>query len=228
MGIPDTMIHAAGPDNPAVRYRAVCREAVVSLIAGLLTPLMAFGWWLWFVPAAGLLLGWWAVTKIATRPDELTGRELARYGMALSAGFGLLAGVWLCFVRASEVPPGYTRIEYAQMQPDLNVAGQRVPPEMLLLDREHGKKVFLKGYMVPGRQVSRLKTFRICPTKGDCNFCTPNPRPTEIVEVRLAGTDTFDYTTHVVGVGGWLEVDPTNPFGRPYSIEADYVRQVGR
>ena len=101
------------------------------------------------------------------------------------------------------------------------MSDQLVPPSAFDLD---GKKVFIQGYMARGRQQVNLKRFRLCPVNGDCKFCTPNPKPAEILDVTLAGDLVTNYTNQLVRIGGRFHVDPLDPHGLPYSMECDYLR----
>ena len=78
--------------------------------------------------------------------------------------------------------------------------------------------------MQPRRQQTGIKEFILCPTNGECPFCNPNPKRTEMIRVVLQGDLETVYTTHPIGVGGRFQVDPGSPSGIPYSLEADYLR----
>lgn len=202
------------------RYRAVSRPAVVSLICGVLSMITVLHWFLALIPALGIVLGRFALLRIREIPEELSGRGLARAGVILSVGFWVAGYGWLTFRRVSEVPFGYHRVEYEDLQPE---PGERVPSEIYELE-EKDWKVFVKGYMLPGRQHTRLKAFILCPAIPNCPFCTPDPTPTEMILVRLEGDLEAEFTTHLVGVAGKLQVDENPPNGLPYTINANYMK----
>ncbi len=208
-------------DNRTARYRSLSLAAVLSLVAGALSVTLFVNGLLLPVPIVGMYLGWRALKRIARTPEEFTGVELAWTGIGLSAFFLLAGSGWLLFRRASEVPYGYQRIEYAELQPDQTVEGQVVPPGTKDLD---GKKVFIKGYMYPGRQQVHLRWFLLCPTNGVCTFCLPNPRPTELIDATLTGDLETQYTTQLIGIGGKFHVDPDDPHKRPYKMDVDCLR----
>ena len=223
MKIPVTEIQIAPTnDNRTARYRAVSQAAVVSVIAGGLSILLPLSWYFLPLPLAGIYLGWRSLRRIQRTPEELTGTNFARTGLGLSLAFLILGGGWLMIVREREVPLGYQRVDYAALQPDPTVADQVVPPGAMDFD---GKKVFIKGYMVPGRQQVRLHKFLLCPTNGVCTFHFPNPKPTEVIVVTLGSDLSADYTTQLVGLGGKFHVDPDDPQRKPYSMDADYLRE---
>jgi hypothetical protein len=207
-------------DTPAVRYRAISRAAVVSVVLGVMSLVTIFDWWLALVPLAGIMVGWLALRQIHDKPGEVAGLALAWTGLGLCVAFWSLGYGWLFFSHAQEVPFGYQRVDYEELQPDRNIFGQEIPPG---IDKLQDKKIFVKGYMKPSRQQTRLKRFILCPAIADCPFCKPNPRPTEMIAVTLTGDMEADYTSHLVRLGGTFKVDPQAPNGIPYSIEADYM-----
>jgi hypothetical protein len=209
------------PAQPAIRYRAVSRAAVGSLVLAALSALVVFGWFFGAIPAAAIVLGWIALRQIERTPEEYTGVGLAWGGIGLAAVLWIAGYGWLWFAVASEVPVGYQRVEYVELQPNPRVKGELVPEAAVKLD---GKKVYVKGYMVPGRQQARLRKFLLCPTNGVCTFHFPNPKPTEVIAITLTSDLSTDYTAQLIGLGGKFHVDLLSPSGVPYSMEADYLR----
>jgi hypothetical protein len=207
--------------QPAARYRAISWAAVASLGLGAGSLLVFLGWIFAVIPLAALVLGWRALRQIARTPEEFTGQALAWTGIGLAVAASMAGCAWLLLARFSEVPIGYQRVEYAELQPNANVPNEKVPPAAIDFD---GKKVYVKGYMVPSRQQTRLTRFFLCPTNGDCTFCFPNPKPTEIILVNLTSDLVTDYTTRLIGLGGRFHVDPDSPSGLPYSMEADRLK----
>ena len=212
--------HARRGEEQYGRYRAVSTSAVASLVCGVLSISTVFNWFLALIPAAGIVLGRFALGRIRATPEELTGRGLALWGLGLSVGFWVLGYGWLTLKRVSEVPPGYEQVHYEDLQPG---PGERIPPKAYELQQKE-KGVFIKGYMQAGRQQARLKTFILCPSIAGCPFCTPKPKPTEMIRVELEGDLEADYTVHEVGVAGRLRVDPGAPDGVPYRLDANYLK----
>jgi len=213
--------------GPSVRYRAISRMAVASLVFGVLSVLTVWHWALGLIPAVGILLGWMALRRIAKVPEELSGRGLAWAGLILSMVFGLLGSVVLAIAKAREFPAGYHELTYHDLQPDPNVPNQRIPPKAYdsQYDQLRNNKVGFVGYMSPTRQQTGLKQFILCPSIPNCPFCTPNPKPTEMILVRLEGDLEARYTTHEIRVGGKFRVDETAPGGLPYQLDADFLAQ---
>jgi hypothetical protein len=194
------------------------------MLCGVFSVLVVFGAKLTVIPVLGIVLGRMALKRIRRAPNELSGAGLARTGVALSVVFCAAGWIWLCYAQAKEVPHGYTQVQYEELQGDAATGGRTIPKRALELD---GKKIFVKGYMYPGRQQVDLKEFIISRDNGRCNFCMPNPTPTDLVRVTLTGDLRTDYTTHIVGFGGTLRVeqDPEKIArqGMAYHLEADYI-----
>ena len=211
--------------NPsATHYRALCVPAVLSIVVGVLSiPILVF-WTSWFwavVPLLGVWLGWKAQQKILAAPTEWTGLQLAKIGLWLSVAMWILGYGWLILDRGREIPYGYDRISYEQLQPDPNVPTDPIPQSAHDMQ---DKRVFVRGYMQPRRQQSGIKEFILCPANGECPFCIPNPKKTEMIRIVMQGDMETMYTTRQIGVGGRFQVDPQDPSGVPYAIEADCLR----
>ena len=147
--------------------------------------------------------------------------------MGLGAGLGILLGGWLIFF-VSTVPHGYQVLDWADLEPDPNKKNERIPETAYKLDTSGDPnkkiKVYVRGYIIPGRRQMQLKEFSICRTSDQCRFAIKANRPTDLIHIELMGDRTMDYTTHEIGVGGIFQVDDKLPYphGTPYSIQADY------
>ena len=128
---------------------------------------------------------------------------------------------WLIFAGSSEVPYGYQRVSYEMLQPDPNTPTQPIPQAALDMQ---DRKIFVQGYMQPRRRQTGIKDFILCPTNGECSFCIPNPKRTEMIRVVLQGDMNTNYTTKQIGVAGRLCVDVNDPSGVAYSLDADMLR----
>jgi len=206
-------------------YRALSGLAVTSLVFGCLSVLTFLGWLMALVPVVALVLGWLALRRIRRNPTESLGEHLAIAGMALAAFFWIAGYGWLAYGYFHQVPEGYLLISYESLQPDPNRPDQRVSEEAEMLDK---RKVFIRGYMYPGRQRTGIKEFLLIDDMGTCNFCNPQPRPTQLIRVKLVNNLKIEYTTRQIGVGGEFTVfrDPTDEAsgGFLYQIEADCLR----
>lgn len=161
-------------------YRAVSKAAVVSLILavgsaiGILSaPFLALG-------LVGAGLGFLAWRSIALYPAELTGKPMAIFGAVLGSVF-LVAGTSKhVHEYMTEVPEGYMRISFRELQPD-KYSTMPVPDEALQLD---GQKIFIKGYLYPDGQQDEIRRFVLVPDMGTCCF-GGQPKLTDMIEVTL-------------------------------------------
>ena len=139
----------------------------------------------------------------------------------MGAGLGILLGGWLIFF-GSGVPHGYQVLDYADLEPD--TSKKEIVPSSALELSDKKTKVYVRGYMLPGRRQLRLTEFSICRTSDQCRFANKaSYRPTDLIRIELAGDRTIDYTTHQIGVGGIFRVDLESLSGTPYSIQGDYL-----
>lgn len=212
---------SSGPESD---YRALNRWAVASLVLGVLSVASALGWVFFFIPAAGVAAGWKALRQFRRLSEVQTGVALAYLGIAASLLFGLIGAVVLHFV-VRDVPSGYKEISFADLQPE---SGEIVPRYAMDLQptMSRDQRVFIKGFIYPGRQTRGIKEFVLVPTIGHCSFCIPQIRATELIRVKLEGDLTVDFRTWEVGVGGRLRVN-VNAISQgqpPYSLDADYIK----
>jgi hypothetical protein len=208
------------------QYRALSTAAVAGLIVGLLSCLSILDWTLVTLPVAGVLISALALVKVRRHRDELTGEALAKTGLGLSLLFGVVGPAWLTYEYVTELPDGYARISYAELQPDGTQVGQQVPPSALALE---GKKVFIKGFIYPGAQKSGIKRFLLARDSGDCCF-GGNPKLTERILVELDDPLRTDYETGIQKLGGTFHVEAQSNTidgatgGVFYHLKADYLQ----
>ena len=214
------------PTEPESDYRAVNLWALASILLGVLSVTAALDWLFVFIPLAGVMTGWRALRQFRRLGEAQMGIMLAHAGIASSVLFGLSGAVFLHFV-VRNVPYGYKEITFQDLQPDPGELVSRYAVELQpTLSRD--QKVFIKGFIYPGRQTRGIKEFVLVPTLGHCSFCMPQIRSTDLIRVKLVSDLTVDYRSWEIGVGGRLRVNPEaarNPRGQPpYSLEADYVK----
>jgi len=209
------------PTEPESDYRAVSLWAVASILLGALSVTAALGWFFLFIPLAGVIAGWRALRQLRRCGEAQAGIALAHVGIATSVLFGLSGAAFLYFV-VRNVPPGYKEIAFGDLQPDPGEFVSRYAVELQpTLSRD--QKVFIKGFIYPGRRTREIKEFVLVPTLGHCSFCFSQIRSTDLIRVKLVGDLTVDYRSTEIGVGGRLHVDQLSGQA-PYSLEADYVQ----
>jgi hypothetical protein len=208
------------------RYRALSTSAVASLIVGLLSCLAILDWSLVAIPMIGIPLSAFSLMKIRRQRDELTGEKLARAGLVLSLLFAVLGPARLTYEFVSELPPGYERISYAELQPDPAQAGQQVPPGALELE---GKRIFIKGFIFPGREKDGIRQFLLVRDQGSCCF-GGNPKITDRIHVTLVDPLRLTFQSRLHKVGGIFHVEPASSTidgakgGVFYHLQADYLQ----
>ncbi len=177
----------AASDISDFPYRALSRAAIASLVMAVLAlpgliqafiPFLFFG-------LIGIGCAVVSLRAIAQWPKEYSGRSLAVVGLLLNVLLLFGGGLWQAYVYATEVPEGYTRISFFDLQqppplPDL--------PTPAALDND-GKDVFLKGYIHPASGSGLLRRFILVPDLGTCCF-GGQPRSTDMIEVTLAQGQT--------------------------------------
>jgi hypothetical protein len=206
-------------------YRAVSRGAVASLILALFSPLaFAFTSFL-IVPVVGAILGFTAYRSVKRYPLELTGGTVAVIGTFLCSALFISAAAYHTYDYSTEVPEGYTRITFANLQPVAEHPELPVSPQSLQLN---GQKIFVKGYVhpdLPSR--TNIKRFILVPDMGTCCF-GGQPKLTDMIEVNLSDPNRISYTRRKRKLAGVLRVDTAlKPIagltGVFYQLDADQV-----
>jgi hypothetical protein len=138
----------------------------------------------------------------------------------------LVGGIALhATVYALEVPEGYQRISFYELQPSEDRPDLPVPPKALDLN---GQKVFVKGFVYPDGQQSNIQRFVLVPDRGTCCF-GGQPKLTDMIEVTVVTKDRLRYSLQMRKLAGTLHVDtrlkPVDGLGGVYyRLDADYVR----
>lgn len=224
-------------------YRAVCRSAVLAVVLmGLGLPLVVLaavsativvgdavplGTVGGVLGLAAAWLGWSAGRTIRRYPTECTGARLARSGLwggLLLAAFGFsLAG----YTHVTEVPEGYQRVGFWELQPDPEQPELPISPRALELA---GQRIFIKGYMHPGvASMGRVDRFILVPDMGTCCF-GGQPKPTDMIEVYVPDPSRrVAYAPRRIKLAGVFQLTdrPTQSLGLSgvwYHLVADDVR----
>jgi len=205
-------------------YRAISGAAIAAAAVAAVSPVAFFGWSLVAVPLIGAVLAGIALRDIASRHPLLTGRPLAV--VALVASLITLAASITAHAReyATELPEGFVRLSYADLQPAEGEQATRVPDSARAMD---GRDVLLKGYIYPGKQQHGLVQFLLVRDQGDCCF-GGNPKISDRVLVQLADPAGIDFTPKLTKVAGRFRVQPAGTAdlqgGVLYHLDAAQVR----
>lgn len=207
-----------------LQYRTVNRAAVGSIVMFLLGITGLLFWQLLILPLAGILLGYSAYRTIKRYPDEYTGLNLSRFGMVLCLLLLIGGASFHAFVYATEVPEGYERVSFSELQPEGFVP--ELPKRAFEIE---GKPIFIKGYIHPGVSgMGRVSQFVLVPDMGTCCF-GGQPKVTDMVLVQTTPDTRVSYSTRTVRLGGKFDVgDQMQEFAGVknvlYRLEADYSK----
>jgi hypothetical protein len=210
-----------------LQYRALSVSAVSTLLLAIISlPALVFAKLLVF-PLLGLGVGVYSLLKLRHRRHEFVGYNLACIGTLICVVVLVVGGTYSAYVYATEVPEGYQRISFYELQPDKNDASALpIPPTAIALD---GKQVFVAGYVHPGVDRRKgLKQFVLVPDMKTCCF-GGQPKLTDMIEVTLKDPNRIDYSFARRKLAGTLRVSPykkpvSGLDGVYYQLEADYVR----
>ncbi|MBW3598309.1 MAG: DUF3299 domain-containing protein [Planctomycetes bacterium] len=206
------------------QYRTLNRLAVWSVALAILSVAAFLFPTLMVLPAVGAVLGLVAIRSIKRYPEEFSGLLAARIGAAACAAAFVGAVATHATVYALEVPEGYERISFYELQPDDDPQSP-IPPEAKALD---GKKVFIKGYVYPDGQQNNIRQFVLVPDRGTCCF-GGQPKLTDMIEVTIRTDDRIKYSYQMRKLAGVLRVDdrlkPVSGLGGVYyQLDAEYVK----
>jgi hypothetical protein len=229
-------------DSDLAPYRAVSRAAVVSTLLATVSFLLVataimsaslqagdavpMGFWGACFALGAAVFGVVATSTIRRFPSEYTGKRLA--GVGLAGGLVLFAGGSgiSSYTYVTEVPEGYTRIGFWELQPDPDQPLMPIPQKALELS---GEKIFIKGYMHPGVSSSgKVNHFILVPDMGTCCF-GGQPKPTEMIEVRLRDSaQRVAYSTRKLKLAGTFQMSlPRKSLGLEnvvYHLEVDQAK----
>ena len=206
-----------------VGYRAVSILAVIAFILSLFTPLMLLSNWFIVFPLIGAACGIFGLYNILSCPFDYTGRGFALTGIIFSFVLGISAAGWGVYLYYFNIPYGYTLIHFSELRPDENTGS--ISDRIVRLAEER-RKVFIKGYMYPGRQLSGIQNFTMVRSVEHCKFCRTQLSPFDMISVHCKGElrATFRHN-RLISVGGELFISKDYQLGgTPYHIEADLFR----
>jgi len=205
-----------------VGYRAVSLLAVIAFVLSLFTPLMLLSNWFILFPLIGAVCGIFGLYKILTCPFDYTGRGFALGGIIFSFLLGIGAAGWGIYIYYFNVPYGYTAVQFLELRPDETT--HRLPEHIVQIAAEN-RKIYIKGYMYPGRQLSGIQNFMLVRTQEHCKFCTPEQNPFDMIGVHCKGDLRLPFRTKQISIGGELYINENFQYGElPYLIEADLFR----
>ncbi|MCA9121617.1 MAG: DUF4190 domain-containing protein [Planctomycetaceae bacterium] len=206
-------------------YRAISKTAVLSLVLGLVAIFGIYSAPLLILALVSTVFGINGYRNVVRYPNELTGKRLAIIGTLVGATVFIGGIARHSYVYATEVPDGYVRISFADLQPDKNKPWIPVPETALAFD---GEKIFVKGYLYPDGQQYNIKRFVLVPDLGTCCF-GGQPKLTDMIEVTLEEPLQTVYNMKKRRLAGVMKVDTTlKPVsgvnGVYYQLKANHLR----
>jgi len=217
--------------NSEFNYKPVPVLAPVSLCLGLLSAMGFLGILAVPIGLVGTIVSLICILRLRKVRGEYGGMWLAVTGLVTSFLFFTTSGGLWVYGYQTEVPDGFRRLNFMS---DISQKGFVVEkgskdvfnPDVRALD---GKKVFIKGYMYPTKQMEGLKTFLLVKDNAQCCF-GGNPAVTDMILVDLAPGKTVNYHSGVLtSVGGVFHCKPTSgPAGlQPaYTIDGLFVENA--
>ena len=206
-------------------YRELCKFAVfaaifaiMALLGLMISVLSVFG-------VAAVILGLYSIARIRRNPSELTGIIAAYFGVAFGSVVFVASVALHVFIYMTEVPEGYARVTFAQLQPDKEHPELPISPLSLELD---GQQIFIKGYVHPGVSGQRnVRSFVLVRDMGTCCF-GGQPELTDMIEVTLREPLSIRYSTRRRKLGGVLTVSEDRKKiggidGGYYKLDADHL-----
>lgn len=209
------------------QYRTLSFSAVVTMTLGLVSLPVAFianvspGFLL--IPLFGIIVGTISVLKLRHRTDEFTGLRAAKAGLCLSTLLFISGSSWFGYCYATEVPEGYRRTSFSELQPDPRYPQYPIPPSAVELN---DSQVFIQGYVYPDNQQGDIKQFVMVPDFGACCF-GGQPKLTDMVQVTLRDPLRVNYSYSRRDLGGRFYVAKTSAkkVGEVvYQLDADYLK----
>lgn len=206
-------------------YQSISQSAVASFVLAILgltgfifVPMLA-------LPIAGLVFAWLSFSAFRKFPGEYLGRPMAYAGVALCGVTLVVAPIWHTYVYLTEVPDGYTRVDFGAFLSD---PGKPDIPTQAAIDL-NGEQIFIKGYIHPTSMDSlHAKRFVIVPDLGTCCFGNQPPL-THMIEVSLTGDQYATKSYRRQRLAGTLRVNPSlKPIegltGVFYQLKADVLK----
>jgi hypothetical protein len=207
-------------------YRSTSKAAIASLafllggLTGVIFPALLS------LPVVGILCGMLAWRNLRRYPDELTGKVPAALGLVGCLILLVGGSAWHTYTYMTEVPPGYGRISFADLQP----RSERQPGQGELPVELDGQRIFVKGYVHPGvSDMGQIKKFILVPDMGTCCF-GGQPKMTDMIEVTIVDGPGVRYSQRKRRLGGTLHVSNSvrkvagGLEGGYYELDADYVK----
>lgn len=220
--------HLSAPQDAVdFPYRAVSRAAIASLVLAVLALIGLIPTFeaLLVLALFGIAAAMMGMRAVRRYPAEYSGGAVALTGLMLNLAILVGGAAEHTYIYMTEVPEGYQRVHFYELQQPKNVADGPTSRAIAL----DGEQIFLKGYIHPASGDGLLKRFVLVPDLGTCCF-GGQPRSSDMVDVTLSGNQTIRSGLTRVKLAGKLLVNQhglnKGDFDNPvfYRLRADLVR----
>ncbi|MEZ5940973.1 MAG: DUF3299 domain-containing protein [Planctomycetaceae bacterium] len=206
-------------------YRPVPIFAVCGFVLALMSTLAVVVWIAIPIAVVALVVSAISAVVISRSRDSYSGLWMTVVGMILPVVCTAMGVAYQIHLYKTEVPEGFQRVSFYKDISEKGFVQDRTSPlpkppdDVASLD---GKKVFLKGYIYPTKQVSGLTKFLLLKDNGQCCF-GGKPALQDRITVDLVGFDV-DHTYNKVSVSGTFRINPNftgDEADAVYHIDAD-------
>ena len=123
----------------------------------------------------------------------------------MSSVLAFAGPAWVYYDEIRQIPPGFTPISYAELQPNPQRPGEVVP--VANIKALEGQKVYIKGFVLAGSQTDGITEFVLVRDAGTCCF-GGNPKTTDRIVVHLASPGGMVYMKQIARVSGVFRFSP--------------------
>ena len=208
-------------------YRPVPTLVPVAIVCGLLSLLSFIFLTAIVFGALGQLLALLAIRKIRRSEGSLSGTPFALAALGLCILVPVTGVGFQMYEYHDELPDGYRRVnfprEIAAKQFVIKEGRRELHDDVKPLD---GQNIFIKGYMYQTKEAKGLSRFVLLKDNGECCF-GGDPKPYDMIGVRMQGKKKVDSVEGMVAVGGVLRANPSASPGTPvYILEGSYFSKA--
>ncbi len=179
---------------------------MASLVAGVASLSALLAWIFLAFPIAGHSAGRLCLAE-HSQPARRAGRFARGQGRARPLGLVCCCRARLAVVSTRHRSARRLRADFLRTVAARCRARRPVPIPSSAMALE-GKKVFIKGYVYPGREMEGIKTFLLVRDQGDCCF-GGNPKITDRIQVTLVDPLRLTYKPRLHKLAGVFHVRPT-------------------
>ncbi|APZ95407.1 hypothetical protein [Fuerstiella marisgermanici] len=179
------------------------------------------------IAAMGVVIGISAVFRVRAAAGAAKGTWMAVVGTLASVLCLTFGSMKLVNAYETECPPGFKRVNFPNeisAHEFVYYGGlRRLHPKVAPLI---GEKVFLKGFMWQTQRSEGLTEFVFLKDNGECCF-GGDPKPYDMMVVKMVDGQTTDAYTGMVAVAGVLNANVRAAEGEPvYTVDATMVEEA--